>query len=154
MKTGSFRNRKFCSGDEDGRWIGYHANGVIQYEGEYDKGMRVGKWKYYYENKKLFEEGSFVKDLQQGTWNYYFESGQLEKTGLWEDGVQEPGPITMKTVKFLKQEPGSIINNQASGLFTTRPVIWNKKEITWMVCKTEPGIIIIQAVKFTKRVIG
>lgn len=51
---GSYKNNHF-----HGRYVGYHLNGRIKEEGDYNEGIKINKWRYYNEKGSIINEEIF-----------------------------------------------------------------------------------------------
>ncbi len=92
-------NRTDARGLKEGRWVTRYPDGMLRYEGNFERNKPVGEWKRYHENGKikallsyrpnstrvfasLFDEegvcyakGVFEGTLRDSTWNFY--SGEI-----------------------------------------------------------------------------
>lgn len=88
-------NRTDAAGMKTGKWISRYPNGMLRYEGSFDKDKPVGSWKRYHENGKvkalmnhrlnservfaslfdaegkLYAKGVFDGAIRDSTWNFY-----------------------------------------------------------------------------------
>ena len=52
----------YLDNKEDGKWMGYHANGKTKYEGLYKEGKQIGIWKYFNKRGKITTEEEYNSD--------------------------------------------------------------------------------------------
>lgn len=89
---------------QNGEYIKYYKNGVIEMQGVMKEGKRDGLWKSYYEdgspwsettfldgkkngktitwydNEKKRYEGFYANDLESGKWTFWDENGKIQNT--------------------------------------------------------------------------
>jgi len=69
--------KNYKLGKEDGLYISYYNNGVVDMKGQYSDGERAGLWKVYYNRGSLYSIGNYIKGYQEGEWRYYANSANL-----------------------------------------------------------------------------
>jgi antitoxin component YwqK of YwqJK toxin-antitoxin module len=72
-------NQKDTSGKQTGLWKGYHSNGKLHYEGNYESGNKTGLWKGYHSNGNISWEGVYENGKQTGLWKWYYSNGELKE---------------------------------------------------------------------------
>ena len=99
------------NGEREGNWRGYHANGVIKYEGRFFNGEEVGLFKYYdwlgnlaielnyvdtgsksqailyYVNGTIKSRGQYVNKKKDGLWIYYNDVGNKISQENYQNGL-------------------------------------------------------------------
>jgi uncharacterized protein len=77
------------SGNKNGKWKDYFANGKIQAEGQYTENRRTGQWKFYNEQEKVEQTGSFNNGRPDGMWKWYYENGSLLREEEYFQGQRD-----------------------------------------------------------------
>lgn len=77
-KNGILKSEETFSKEELTSSIGYHANGNLDYKGNYQNGVPHGKWIYSNAYGNKFLEGNFNKGRKEGEWIRYFPDSQMK----------------------------------------------------------------------------
>ena len=67
----------WLSGERNGFWVYFDADGIKIKEENFDKGRPDGAWKSYYANGIVSASGQYVNKIKEGTWQYFDEKGKL-----------------------------------------------------------------------------
>jgi len=71
---------KTVNGLREGRWVFYHANGIVQSECVFSLGREQGDYRVYRENGVPYYIGKFTDGTPSGTWEFYDPEGNLAGT--------------------------------------------------------------------------
>lgn len=79
-------NRMFAKPDSlinDGEYIRYYKNGVIQMRGMMKNGKREGLWKSWYENGLPWSETTFREGLKEGMTTTWYDNNNKRYQGFY-----------------------------------------------------------------------
>ena len=76
-------------GIEQGKWVFWSIDGVIQQEVNYKDGLFDGKYTNYNDQGKKSEEGFFVKSKKEGVCRMWNDNGKLTMVGYNKNGYQD-----------------------------------------------------------------
>jgi len=65
------------SGNRNGQWKDFSADGQVTAEGSYTDSRRTGTWKFYSSSGKLEQSGSYNNGRIDGAWRWYYPEGEL-----------------------------------------------------------------------------
>ena len=79
----------YLSGDKEGTWTKWFANGNRKEESNFKTGKLSGSITKWYESGTKAEEGNYDNGKQNGKWTWYWESGIKKEITTFIDGQQE-----------------------------------------------------------------
>lgn len=89
-KERDIKSVKFYSDENlsipQGKQTAYYRNGNMQYEGQYDFGLKDGVWSYFWPTGRLREQGNFTKDYKDGKWVRHRSDGSLWAVEYYKNG--------------------------------------------------------------------
>lgn len=99
---------------EQGRWLWFTPEGVLQATCDYDRG--VGHYRDLRPDGSVVREGTLVGDQREGLWREYYPSGRVKLEGRYLDGEQhgvwtawsDEDPPRSRSVRF---EHGEIVES-------------------------------------------
>jgi antitoxin component YwqK of YwqJK toxin-antitoxin module len=111
-KTGIPKNGR------DGQWILYNANGKIEDEINYIKGVINGQRKSYFENGLLSQELNYSEGLLNGSYKKYHPNGKLEVEGTYFNNKLD-GLVKKYNENGILIFEGNHLNGKLEGLYKT-----------------------------------
>ncbi len=117
------------------------VNGITEFEGQMENGLKKGTWTYFYPNGQKKMEGSFTEGQKEGNWITWKENGQQEKLEIYKTGkvltadgrLIDPEAIVTDTVIEVVAEPV-----QATVAAPARPA---RKTVVEKQEKPEPRVV-------------
>lgn len=73
---------------QNGEYITYYKNGVMEMSGKMKDGKREGVWKSYYEDGSAWSETSFKEGVKNGKTISWFDNEQKRYEGFYKDGKE------------------------------------------------------------------
>jgi hypothetical protein len=73
-----------------GAYVGYHRNGAVSTEGEYQQGREEGLWRDYHDNGWIACVGRYHQGREQGLWRFFDREGNEGEPLFYGDGQVAP----------------------------------------------------------------
>ncbi|MBQ8222893.1 MAG: hypothetical protein IJZ87_06060 [Bacteroidales bacterium] len=78
-------NKTDKQGRRQGKWIDFHQNGKVRYEGEFKNNEPIGTFLYYSEDGKLIAKNQYVKNSKISEAELYSPNGNIIAKGKYLD---------------------------------------------------------------------
>lgn len=124
-------------GRRQGKWVDYHANGQIRYEGEFKNNNPVGEFLYYSENGDLIAKNTYIKKTDVAESEVYSAEGKVvakgnyvnkKKNGQWKYFSEEDGSLIL----LENYENGLLIGKTEAYLPGTQRIIEETEYVNGM----------------------
>ncbi len=76
-----------------GVWTYFHANGMKEYEGEFQAGIPIGSHSWWYANGQRMIRGNYLDGRPHGAWTWWYANGQRRIEGSYIQGEADRGWI-------------------------------------------------------------
>jgi antitoxin component YwqK of YwqJK toxin-antitoxin module len=110
------------NGDRDGVWYYFNADGTIQLQVLYARGVMVkerkenGTFKEYYDDEQLKSEITYVKGKREGKFTEYYDNGQwLMKPVPADPNLGTPADVQRVLEGQTKKREGTYVNDLLEG---------------------------------------
>lgn len=115
------------TGNMQGEWTEFHANGKIRGRGFYENGVKTGDWIFYHPNGAVEQKGKYdKKGRPQGLWKWFYESGNLLREETYLNGKREGMMTEWSDIR--KDSSGNVTEPQ---IITRGEFIDGMKEGRW-----------------------
>ena len=88
IQSESFFNEKKVAIIQNGDYIKYYKNGVIEMQGTMKGGNRFGVWKSSYGNGSPWSETTFIDGKKNGETTSWYENGNKRYVGFYKNDVE------------------------------------------------------------------
>lgn len=105
-----------------GTLIAKYSDGQLEFQGEYEAGLKDGESKWYYSNGQLKTEATFEAGYRNGEWTEYYENssskdGQIEEKLHYKEGIKDGEYVAYYNNGTIDAE-GLLKNNVKDGKWT------------------------------------
>ena len=105
------------SGNRNGYWKDFYANGSLMAEGQYSNNVRSGIWKFYNVNGTIEQTGSYYFGRPDGKWSWYYENNNILREEEYYRGQRDGSFVEYSiTGKIIVQ--GQYTDGEKNGLWS------------------------------------